>query len=251
MSATAMKVRARRGAAVLGTLALGALVVDGGWVRHRAIAGPLAVVRALGAAVEDGTLGADVAATVGRTALGVALGALVALAMAAPSTWTHRSVEAPLDFLRAIPPLLVFPLFCLAFGYGEAARVLSVAWAASLTISLHVGAAAAREPGERERALRAMGASPWQLVRFVRSRELVPPLLSGLRQAVATGLVVSVVTEMVIGADAGLGARAIAAQIAYDTPGLWAVLTVAGGVGWAAGRVLLSLEARVAHWRAA
>ncbi len=224
-------------------------MLDQGLVQHRALAGPLAILRALATAIGDGTLGADLAATIRRTALGLAGGALLGIALAVPASRSRDAVEAPLDFFRAIPPLLVVPLLCFAFGYGELARVLAVAWAAALTVSLHVSAALARPAGERERALAAMGASRLQLFRFVRSRELVPPLLVGLRQALALGLVVSVVTDMVIGADAGLGARAVAAQIAYDTPGLWAVLIVTGLLGLVPARALLALERRVEHWR--
>lgn len=241
---------ARRTGWALLTAGVGAVVLDGGLFRHRALAGPLAIARALGHAATSGTLSLDVGATALRTMLGVALGAVLGLIVARPLARREARREGTLDFLRAIPPLLVLPLFCFALGYGEAARVLVVAWAAALTVSLHVGAALARPAGERERALVAMGASDWQVLCHLRSRELVPPLVLGVRQAVATGLVVSVVAEMVIGAEHGLGARAVAAQIAYDTPGLWGVLVTAGALGWGAGRGLLALEARVAHLRA-
>lgn len=251
MSAPATSGRLR-GALVLAALTVAAaIVVDGGLVEHRAIAGPVAILRAVAAALRDGSLATDLLATVRRTALGVALGAVLGVLVAMPTSRSRDGIDGPLDFLRAIPPLLVLPLFCFALGYGEAARVLVVAWAAALALSLHVGAALARPPGERERVLASMGASTWQRFRFVRSRELVPPFVVGVRHAVATGLVVSVVTEMVIADGAGLGARAVAAQIAYDTAGLWAVLFVTGLLGWGAGRVLLGFERRIAHWRAA
>lgn len=245
-----MSARSRGLVSLAALVALPSLVLDGGLVQHRALAGPLAILRALSCAIDDGTLAVDVLATLRRTVVGVVLGAALGLLLAVPAARSRDAVEAPLDFFRAIPPLLVVPLLCFAFGYGEVARTLAVAWASALTVSLHVSTALARPTGERERALAAMGASRWQLARFVRSRELVPPLLVGVRQAVALGLVVCVVTDMVIGADAGLGARAVAAQIAYDTPGLWAVLLVTGLLGFSAGRVLLSLERRVEHWRA-
>jgi len=229
-------------------LAIASALLDGGVVRHRALAGPIAIGRALVAALRDGSLAGDLGATLGRTLAGVALGAFAGTALGLAAAASRRALEPSLDFLRAVPPLLVLPLLFLALGYGEPARVLAIAWAAALASSLHIGAAAARPGGERVRALRAMGASRLQIARFVGVYELAPPALVALRQAFATGLVVAVVSEMVMGAEHGLGARAVSAQIAYDTPGLWAVLCAAGAAGWSVGRAILALERRVAHW---
>lgn len=226
-------------------------VVDTGLVRHRALAGPLATTQSVAAGFADGTLGADVAASAWRVAAGVALG----LVLGAPlglwigtSGLRARLVEPSLDFLRAIPPLLVFPLLLLAFGYDDRARIGAVAWAAVLVVSLHVAARAGRARPERLRALRAMGASRWQLLRWHHAYEALPVTLTALRHAVATGIVVAVVTEMVVGAPHGLGSRAVQAQIAYDTADLYGVIFVTGLLGWAVGRAILGAERRLVTW---
>jgi NitT/TauT family transport system permease protein len=124
-----------------------------------------------------------------------------------------------------------------------------IAWSSALVCSLHVAASSRGESG-RERALRAMGATTAQRLRWVVLPELVPAALTALRQACSLGLVVTVVTEMVMGAEHGLGARAVAAQIAYDTPDLYGVIACAGAIGWLASRALLALELRAGAWRA-
>lgn len=244
--------RAWQGRAALAT-ALGAWagLADTGLVRHRALAGPIATVGALGSGLADGTLVADAAATMARTAAGVALGLAAGLPIGlwlGTSAARRRTLEPGLDFLRAIPPLLVFPLLLLAFGYGERARVGAVAWAAALLVALHVSHVAARARPERARALRAMGFGWWHRLRWLHAYEILPGLLTSLRHALGTGLVVAVVTEMVVGAPHGLGARAVSAQVAYDTPGLYAVIVATGLFGWTLGRALLALERRIVFW---
>lgn len=247
----------RRGVAgwavLVGVLVGASVLLDGGWLRHRALAGPLAIGAALRAALVGGSLVLDLRATFGRALLGVVLGACVGVPLgvvAGRSRARQGVIEPGLDFLRAIPPLLVLPLVLFALGYGEPSRVTLVAWASALVVSLHVGASAAQGGGERERALRAMGATRWQRLVWLELPQLVPPTLVALRHAFSVGLVVTVVTEMVIGAGHGLGARAVEAQLAYDTPALYAVLLATGSLGWSIGRALAAAESALAPWRA-
>lgn len=235
-------------------LALGAVL--GGWaaltetglVRHRAVAGPIATARATYEGVASGALLADLGATAARVAVGVSLGLAAGLLLGVVAGRRTRALEPALDFLRAIPPLLVFPFLLLAFGYGETARVGVIAWACALVVSLHVAGALAAGSPERLRAIRAMGASRWQTLRWLHAYEVLPACATGLRHAVATGIVVAVVTEMVVGAPHGLGARAVAAQVAYETPQLFAVVLSTGAVGYATSQALLALERRF-DWR--
>lgn len=239
--------------APLVALAAWALVAETGLVHHRALAGPRATARALVDGMRGGGLVADLGATLGRSvvalAIGVVAGVAVGLWVGIPGT-RARATEPFLDFLRAVPPLLLLPVFLLTLGYGDAARISVAAWAATLVVSLHVAAGARRTHPERERVLCAMGASRWQQLVWLRFWEALPSTLTAIRQALATVLVVTVVTEMVAGAQSGLGSRALAAQIAYDAPGLYSVILLTGAVGFAGAELLLALERRVAWWQA-
>lgn len=239
-------------ALLLVPLGLWAALTETGLFRHRAVAGPVATWAAFARGVADGELLDDLGATAFRVAIGVLLGLLAGLPLGVfvgLSSERKRVLDPGLDFLRAIPPLLVFPLLLLAFGYDDRARVGVVAWAATLVISLYVTAGVGRSRRERLRALRAMGASRRQQLRWLHLYEVLPSCLTALRHAVATGIVVAVVTEMVVGVPHGLGARAVAAQIAYDTPGLYAVILMTGAVGYLLGRLLLALERRLVFWQ--
>lgn len=246
-------VRARRRpplALALGLVAVAswAAVADTGLVRHRALAGPLATAGAIAAGLADGSLAWDLSATLARMLAGVTIGAALGLPLGLASG-SARTLEPGLDFLRAIPPLLLFPLLLLAFGYDDRARVGAVAWAAALVVSMHVAAGASRASSARRRALTAMGAGFLDRLRWLHLYELAPPLLTGLRHAVGAGTIVATVTEMVVGAEHGLGTRAVTAQIAYDAPGLYAVLVTTGAASFALSRLLLLVERRAVRWR--
>lgn len=240
-----------RALAVAAPLSVWAAVTESGLIRHRAVAGPVDTARALAAGL-GADLPLDVGATLLRVVGGVALGLLVGLPvglLAGSAAGRGRAIEPALDFLRAIPPLLVFPVLLMAFGYDERARVGVVAFAAALVVAMYVAAGARRGRPERARALRAMGATRAQALRWLHLYEVLPGCLTGLRHAFATGLVVAVVTEMLVGAPRGLGSRAVDAQIAYDAPALYAVILVTGGLGYAASLLLLALERRLVSWR--
>lgn len=230
-------------------LAAWTLSTETGALRHRAVAGPLDTLEALATGLGSGELALDLAATSLRVLAGVALGLVAGLPLGA---WagTSRRVEPGLDFLRAVPPLLVFPLLLLVLGYGEGARIVLVAWASALVVSMHLASGLRARSPARLRALRAMGASRWQTLRWLHAYEALPACATALRHGIATGLVVAVVSEMVVGAPHGLGARALAAQIAYEAPQLYAVILLTGGCGYASGRALLALERRLTSWSA-
>ena len=233
------------------SVAIWAALTETGWIEHRAIAGPVATVGSLLDGFVDGALFADVLATALRVAAGVALGLLAGLPLGlwiGTSSIRRAALEPPMDFLRAIPPLLVFPLLLLAFGYDERARVGVIAFAAALVVAVYVAAGIRRARPERLRMLQAMGASRWQTLRWLHLYEVLPGCLTAARHAVSTGLVVAVVTEMIVGAPAGLGSRAVSAQIAYDAPGLYAVILLTGALGYIAGHALILVERRTVFW---
>ncbi|HEX7479954.1 MAG TPA: ABC transporter permease subunit [Polyangiales bacterium] len=232
-------------------LGLWSLLADTGILRHRAVAGPWAIARTALSDLRAGSLLADVAASAARVAAGVSLGLCAGLLLGASvglAGARRQRMEPTLDFLRAVPPLFVFSLLLLSLGYGESARVLAVAWAAALIVALHVSDAVASVHHERLRTLRAMRATPLQLLRWLYLYELMPACLLSLRQAVTNGLIVAVVTEMLVGAPHGLGTRALSAQIAYDAPRLYTTIFLTGALGLAGSRLILAAQRKLVTW---
>jgi NitT/TauT family transport system permease protein len=89
------------------------------------------------------------------------------------------------------------------------------------------------------------GATWWQTLLWTQPWEAMPTLLAGLRISTAMAIVVATVTEMVAGAEHGIGARIVSAQVAGQTAQLTAAIVAVGVAGWALNAILEKVE----DWR--
>jgi ABC-type nitrate/sulfonate/bicarbonate transport system permease component len=243
-----------RAAAVASGLGAAWLVAAAlGWPSRRALPLPGELWRA---AIGEALLPAlwlDAGATLLRVLSGTLLGALAGGALGAllgrrRAVW--RAVEPSFDFLRAIPPILTFPVFLLSLGYGEATRIGTIAVGTGTVILLEVATALGRIPLARRDTVRLAGLFGLQAFLALELYEALPAFLVGLRLALQNGLVIAVVTEMLVGASSGLGARALSAQVSYRPELLWIAIALAGAVGVALSALVRMLERRLVHWPA-
>ncbi|MBZ0236729.1 MAG: ABC transporter permease subunit, partial [Deltaproteobacteria bacterium] len=180
-------------------------------------------------------------------AIATVLGGVVGIVLgAARGAW--RAAEPTVELLRAIPPILTFPLFLLALGYGERSRLAAIVFGTTGIILFHVATGLARAPRERAEAVRLAGLRGWDAFAQLHVHEALPALVTGVRVALAAGLVIAVVTEMLIGARHGLGARALDAQLAYRADALWFVILLGGFAGMTMSALVGALGRRLVRW---
>lgn len=241
----------KRGSALSGMLVLGACMLA--WqalaLVHVAgrplVAAPLTALAALPAA--SGPLAEDLWATAVRAALGLFAGVLAGLVIGLLGAALVRrapAVEGAFDFARSIPPVVLLPMFLLALGWGESARIATVGAGCVWTMALAVTAAASAPRSARREMLDLAGASRAQAILWTQPWEALPVLTLGLRTSASLAVIVAVVTEMVAGSEHGVGARAVAAEIAGDTTALTLDVLGIGLVGWALNRALRAVEER-------
>jgi ABC-type nitrate/sulfonate/bicarbonate transport system permease component len=235
-----------RGASLL---ALAAAV--GAWwavAQIRVAARPLVAAPAatLGALSRAGpSLGRDLGATASLAGVGLAAGVAAGLVIGALAAVLVRRapvIEGLLDFARSVPPVVILPVCLLAFGYNELARLATVAFGCLWTVSLAVMTAASSPRSARREMLDVAGATPLRALAWTQPWESLGVLVVGLRSSASTAVVVAVVTEMIAGADRGLGARVISAQIVGDTGGLTLDVLTAGALGYGVNLSLRGLE---------
>ena len=198
------------------------------------VATPAATLRSLSHAAP--TLGRDLAATATRTGVGLAAGVAIGLGIGVLASLLARrapAIEGLLDFARSVPPVVILPVCLLAFGYNELARIATVASGCVWTISLAVITAASAPRSARREILDVAGVSPLRALAWTEPWESLGVLVVGVRTSASTAVIVAVVTEMVAGAERGLGARVISAQIVGDTDGLTLDVLAAGALGYA------------------
>lgn len=160
----------------------------------------------------------------------------------------YRSVEFILDFVRSTPATAIFPLFLIIFGIGDASKIAAAAVGALVIIIFNTAYGVIHSQKPRLLAARVMGASKWQIFRWIIFWESLPQTFVGLRNAASFALLVIVVTEMFIGTNVGLGRRIVDSQIVYNIRAMYAAIITTGVLGYAFNYALLFLEKRYVHW---
>lgn len=236
-----------------GLLAAWAAVAWTGWVNPMFLATPGEAWRAGESMAAEGRLSADFAATLKRVGMGVGLACALGLPLGFLLGYYRRAygvLEGAFDFLRSIPPIVVYPLAILMLDVHDASRVAVVVFGCVTVLVMQVAAGVAMVPPARLESVRLMGASSWALMRHVILPETLPHVFVALRTVCSLGLIIVVVTEMLAGAPEGLGARVVNAQMSYRTDELYAEIVLIGMLGFGVNHVLAGLERRVVHWKA-
>jgi len=215
-------------------LAIWEAVVKIGWVSPLALPLPTGVIQS---AVElaltaefwrnwGRTLGVWIAAFAAGTGAGLALGFAAGVSERA---W--RILLPLLGYLRAIPPIALFPIALVAIGPGG----LSIGVVASLASALYVfpgTAEAARESASRYRELAALlsASQPAFLRHFVAPGAAVQALASS-RVSATVAFAVCVAGEMLIGGRTGVGAAVLDFSERYRLEEAYAYILAMGLVG--------------------
>lgn len=198
-------------ATVLAFLGLWAVATHVGWIKPLFLPPPEAVLTALGQAwngeLDGAPLGLHVRDSLlrvlGAFGLATLLGVPAGLAMG--MSRIARGILDPLiEFYRPLPPLAYLPLMIIWLGIGELSKVLLIVLACFAPVALATRSGVLSASVDQINAARALGASRWQVLRYVVFPAAMPEILIGLRIGMGVGWTTLVAAEMVA-AQAGLG----------------------------------------------
>jgi ABC-type nitrate/sulfonate/bicarbonate transport system permease component len=173
---------------------------------------------------------------------GVALGVVVG-----SSRGLRATLEPVLEFLRAIPPPVLVPIFILVAGIGTTMKVLVIVSGCLWPILLNTIEGVRARDEVLEDTCRAYGIRGSARLRHLVLRAASPQIITGMRQALAIGIILMVISEM-FAASSGLGFTIIQFQRGFAIPEMWSGILLLGLLG-----VILSLgfrafENRVLAW---
>lgn len=209
------------------------------------------VSRRLFTILQNGSLASDFIYTVCRWLIGFSLGVIAGVVFGlflGVSETAKRISEFPVEFMRSMPVTAIFPLFLIIFGIGDESKI-AMAFTPTfllMTVNTMYGVAYA-EPLRRKMA-KVFGASRWQIFTKIVAKDALPQIFVGLRLSLAQSLIVTVVSEMFIGTDFGLGQRVYDSYLTNSITTLYALLIVLGTLGYLANRVMLFTEKRILFW---
>lgn len=179
--------------------------------------------------------------------LGIGVGILVGVVMASSSV-LEDMLDPWVSMVYSMPIVALAPLFVLWFGIGMASKVAIVFLMSifPVIINSHVGLKTTDK--DLIEAARSFGATRAQIFLKVRFPAAVPFIVSGIRNAIARGLIGVVVSEL-FGSEAGLGYLILYSAQVFDTRALFVGVFILAFGGIAAVELLRRIERWIAPWR--
>jgi ABC-type nitrate/sulfonate/bicarbonate transport system permease component len=176
------------------------------------------------------------------TVLGVAVGVVVG-----SSRRLRAALEPVLEFLRAIPPPVLVPIFILVAGIGSTMKVLVIVSGCVWPILLNTVEGVRARDEVLEDTCRAYGIHGTARLRHLVLRAASPQIVTGMRQALSIGIILMVISEM-FAASSGLGFTIIQFQRGFAIPEMWSGILLLGLLGVALSLGFRVFERRVLSW---
>ncbi|MEU6670104.1 ABC transporter permease [Streptomyces sp. NPDC046727] len=211
---------------------------------------PWQTLRAAHAMWADGTLAADLRASLARAGQGFAAGASAGIALGF-ATGHHPRVAAlagpVMSFLRPIPAIALVPLVTAWFGIGERAKHLVIAYAVLLAVWLYVHDGVARVPADYLRAARTLGVPAWRRMTEVLLPAAAPSVVAALRYGAGLAFLALVAAELG-GAQSGIAYRLQVDGQFLRTGHMFVGLIELGLLGVLADALISTAGRRLVHW---
>jgi NitT/TauT family transport system permease protein len=179
--------------------------------------------------------------------LSVVFGVAIAV-MLVSVKWFENSVYPLIVSLNSVPKVAVAPLFVVWMGTGTSPQIAIAFLIAVFAIIVDAVHGLRSVPQDVMDLGRVLKGSAWDFFFKVRLPSAMPSILSGMKVAISLSLVGAIVGEFVA-SQRGLGNVILMAQGSFDTPRVFAALTILAVMGMLLFAALEMLERRVTHWR--
>jgi len=216
---------------------------------------PLAVLEAFWDIATEGyrggTLFTHLTDSLYRVLSGFLLGVLTAvpLGLAIGYSSRVRAVFDPLiEFYRPLPPLAYYTLLVIWLGIENASKIALLYLAAFPPLSVSAMAGVRGVSPERIQAAQSLGATRWQVFRYVIFPSCLPDIFTGMRVSIAFTYTTLVAAEMVA-ATSGIGWMVLDASKFLRSDVMFMGNIVMGLTGITLDRVIRIAERRVLPWK--
>jgi len=182
----------------------------------------------------------------GGVAIALALGFVLAFGL----HLSERARRAMFPFLvasQAMPIVVVAPLLVVWLGYTAGPKLAIVALVCFFPVVVTTLDALRRVDADKRKLLRTLGATRWQVLRWVEAPSALPAALSGAKIALAVAVIGSVLAEDA-GSESGLGHMITQANAQYDVAASFAAVVVLGVFAVCLYYALDAAERRLTPW---
>ena len=157
----------------------------------------------------DYILWTDTAASLKRLLIGVAVAAVVGLAVGVPNgllPWFSAFWSPWVRALSMIPPLAILPILFIVFGIGELAKVMLIVLGTAPFLMRDIEQRVRELPREQLVKAQTLDGTTWQITLRVVLPQVLPRLLDGVRLSLGSAWLFLIAAEAIASTD-GLGYR--------------------------------------------
>ena len=186
-----------------------------------------------------------------RVVIGFLLGALVGIPLGYAmglSDWFRGWFDPIVEFMRPVPPLALIPLVIIWFGIGEVGKVILLFLAALWIMAIAARAGVSGVRISKVHAAYSLGASKWQVMRYVIVPNSLPEIFTGARVAMGVCWGTVVAAELVA-AEKGAGMMIMVASKFQQTDIVILGIILIGVIGFGIDMLMRWAERLLVPWK--
>lgn len=197
------------------------------------------------------TLWQHIGYSVFRVVTGVFFGCLVGIPLGFAmglSTVSRGLFDPIVEFMRPIPPLALIPLVVLWFGIGEKAKIILLFLTAVFIMTIAARSGVSSVKISKVHAAYSLGASKWQILRYVILPNALPEIFTGVRTAMGVCWATVIAAELVA-ANVGIGFMIMVAANFLSSDLVVLGIIIIGIIGFAIEIAMRWLESKLIPWK--
>ncbi len=186
-----------------------------------------------------------------RVIAGFLLGALVGIPLGYAmglSNWFRGWFDPIVEFMRPVPPLALIPLVIIWFGIGEVGKIILLFLAALWIMAIAARSGVSGVNISKVHAAYSLGASKWQIMRYVIIPNSLPEIFTGARVAMGVCWGTVVAAELVA-AEQGAGMMIMVASRFQNTDIVILGIILIGVIGFGIDMLMRMAERYLVPWK--
>jgi NitT/TauT family transport system permease protein len=180
-------------------------------------------------------------------AIAVAIGLTVGLAVGL-RPFARRSLMPIILLLYGLPQITILPLFILYFGIGPASKIAFGVTHGMFPITIAIVAGVQNLKPILLVSARSMGASRWQILRWVIFPHMIPSFFAGMRLGMSGALLGVLLAELYV-STAGIGHFTTMFTENFDPTKLFGLVAMLATMAIVLNEIVRRAETRFSRWR--
>ena len=180
-------------------------------------------------------------------AIAVVIGLVVGFAVGL-SPFARRSLMPIILLLYGLPQITILPLFILYFGIGPASKIAFGVTHGMFPITIAIVAGVQNLKPILLVSARSMGASRWQILRWVVFPHMIPSFFAGMRLGMSGALLGVLLAELYV-STAGIGHFTTMFTENFDPTKLFGLVAMLATMAIMLNEIVRRAETRFSRWR--